>query len=225
MLRLLDRCWALFLRARRAPLVHTRHARTWCLEFARAHSRQKTRSVAAVESECANLLAALDWCAISPRSLDTGFRLAHRAGSFFKVTGNHAGWWSRYRALLRVDTVGIDSQVVVKMREAAAHVAYYSGEYLAAAELRAQRAESADDEAQSEGSDLADVEPSEALNGAQVTSLIAVIGEVSAGTLPRETAMQIISIAFNMPIDVADSLLGEVGRGFVPAEPAAPDDG
>jgi hypothetical protein len=63
-----------------------------------------------------------------------------------------------------------------------------------------------------------------ALNGAQVTSLLEVIGLVVAGQLPRETAVEIIKVAFNIDAATADKLLGAVGNGFVPksAEPAAP---
>lgn len=56
-----------------------------------------------------------------------------------------------------------------------------------------------------------------ALNGAQVQSLLMVIGQVAAEQLPRDAALEIISAAFNMPRDKADKLLGSVGAGFVPA--------
>lgn len=56
-----------------------------------------------------------------------------------------------------------------------------------------------------------------ALNGAQVSSLLEVIGQVAAGQLPRESALEIIIVSFNLDRAVADAMLGEVGRGFVPA--------
>lgn len=83
-----------------------------------------------------------------------------------------------------------------------------------------------------------DAEPADkaqlALNGAQVTSLLEVIGQVAADQLPRESALEIIVAAFNLDRATADAMLGEVGRGFVPAsaavdveplEPADDDDG
>lgn len=59
-----------------------------------------------------------------------------------------------------------------------------------------------------------------ALNGAQVTSLLDVIERVVTGQLPRATAVQVIMTAFNIPETVADTMLGDVGQGFV-AEPVA----
>tara|TARA_R110002020_G_scaffold171937_2_gene362041 strand:+ start:18295 stop:20031 length:1737 start_codon:yes stop_codon:yes gene_type:complete len=54
------------------------------------------------------------------------------------------------------------------------------------------------------------------LNGAQVSSLLEVIQNVSTGLLPRDSALQIISTAFNLTEDKANSILGSVGRGFTP---------
>ena len=56
------------------------------------------------------------------------------------------------------------------------------------------------------------------LNGAQIASLLAIIEQVTKGQLPREVALNIISTAFNMDLERADDLLGEVGRGFTPRE-------
>ena len=54
------------------------------------------------------------------------------------------------------------------------------------------------------------------LNGAQVSSLLSIIEQVSAGTLPRETAVQLIVTSFNVTEETADNLLGPVGRAPVP---------
>lgn len=56
-----------------------------------------------------------------------------------------------------------------------------------------------------------------AFNGAQTSSLLEVIEKVVDGRLPRESALSIIMTAFNVDKATADSLLGEVGRGFKPA--------
>jgi phage-related protein (TIGR01555 family) len=61
----------------------------------------------------------------------------------------------------------------------------------------------------------------QALNGPQITSLLEIIAQVAAGQLPRESAKAIISAAFNMDADQAETILGEVGRTFVPR--AAPE--
>ena len=55
-----------------------------------------------------------------------------------------------------------------------------------------------------------------ALNGAQVTSLLEVINNVVTGQLPRQSAVSILMIAFNISADDAESLMGDVGNGFVP---------
>ena len=56
------------------------------------------------------------------------------------------------------------------------------------------------------------------LNGAQVSSLLEIIQNVSGGMLPRGTALQIISMAFNLSTEKADLILGSVGRGFEPED-------
>lgn len=56
-----------------------------------------------------------------------------------------------------------------------------------------------------------------ALNGAQVSSLLQIVGQVAAGQLPRDSALEIMVAAFNMSHDQADKILGSVGAGFVPA--------
>jgi Protein of unknown function (DUF935) len=61
-----------------------------------------------------------------------------------------------------------------------------------------------------------------ALNGAQVTSLLEIIGQVSANQLPRESALEILSMAFGWSRDQADRVLGSVGKGFVPASASVP---
>jgi hypothetical protein len=55
-----------------------------------------------------------------------------------------------------------------------------------------------------------------ALNGAQIASLIQIIGEVAAGRIPRETGVQIIAASFPTIAAQAESIMGEVGRSFVP---------
>ncbi len=59
----------------------------------------------------------------------------------------------------------------------------------------------------------------QALNGAQVTSLVDIITKVAAGELPRASALELITVAFPVTREQADAILGEVGKTFTPAPP------
>ncbi len=61
-----------------------------------------------------------------------------------------------------------------------------------------------------------------ALNGAQVTSAVEIVGEVAAGRLPRSTGVAMLQEFFNLDPARAERIMGEVGRGFVPADDASP---
>lgn len=61
-----------------------------------------------------------------------------------------------------------------------------------------------------------------ALNGAQVTALLEILKAVAGGQLPRETGVQIIVTAFDVTDEEAEKLMGDVGAGFEPDQPAAP---
>ena len=63
------------------------------------------------------------------------------------------------------------------------------------------------------------VSPTEALNGAQVTSLRQFILDVAAKQLPRETGVRTIAAAFPLSEKEADRVMGEVGRSFFSAPP------
>jgi len=60
------------------------------------------------------------------------------------------------------------------------------------------------------------VAPSSALNGAQVTALMEVIQQVVMGTLPRASGIGIITAAFGLTLEEAESIMGEAGRSFTP---------
>lgn len=60
---------------------------------------------------------------------------------------------------------------------------------------------------------LADV----SLNGAQVASMIDLVNQVTSGSIPRESAMQILTTAFPIDVAHAEKIMGNVGRGFKPA--------
>ena len=63
-----------------------------------------------------------------------------------------------------------------------------------------------------------DIDPNASLNGAQVTSMLTVINQVSAGTLPRETAVKMMSAAYPITEEQASEILGKVGKGFKPEQ-------
>lgn len=67
-----------------------------------------------------------------------------------------------------------------------------------------------------------------ALNGAQVTALVDIVEKVAAGTLPRESAINMIVVAFNVQVPDAEKILGSAGKGFkvqVPEAAPAPQTG
>lgn len=64
--------------------------------------------------------------------------------------------------------------------------------------------------------------PEIALNGAQVSSLVEVITGVTSGTLPRESAQAIIKTAFALSDEVANDILANIGKGFVPTSTETP---
>jgi hypothetical protein len=59
-----------------------------------------------------------------------------------------------------------------------------------------------------------------AMNGAQVSSLLEVLGQAAANQIPRSTAVEMIIDAYRMPRDRAEAIVGEIGRGFVPTSTA-----
>lgn len=62
----------------------------------------------------------------------------------------------------------------------------------------------------------------QALNGAQVASLVEIVEKVAAGTLPRESAVNMIVLAFNVEQADAERLMGSAGKGFKIAVAEAP---
>lgn len=61
------------------------------------------------------------------------------------------------------------------------------------------------------------VDPQSALNGAQVTALLDIVGRVSEGLIPRATGVELMIAAFPIDREMAERIMGEVGRSFVPA--------
>lgn len=61
-----------------------------------------------------------------------------------------------------------------------------------------------------------------ALNGAQVTSAVAIVVAVAAGQLPRPSGVSMLQIFFGLTVEQAEAIMGDVGQGFEPA--AAPSD-
>lgn len=59
------------------------------------------------------------------------------------------------------------------------------------------------------------------LNGAQVQAAQQIVAAVADGTLPRDTGVMMLAVFFNLPVELADSIMGAVGRG----EPTPPPGG
>lgn len=60
-----------------------------------------------------------------------------------------------------------------------------------------------------------------ALSGVQVSSLVEIIKAVILGEIPRDSALQVIVLSYNVSLEQADKLLGSAGQGFVGPTPAA----
>lgn len=67
----------------------------------------------------------------------------------------------------------------------------------------------------------AEKDPTAALNGAQVKSLMDIVLAVAGGQIPRPTGAALITAAFPLSQEQADQILGTVGAGFVPAAPSS----
>ncbi len=67
------------------------------------------------------------------------------------------------------------------------------------------------------------VDPTTALNGAQVTALREIVIDVAGRALPRETGVAMIVAAFPLDAAQADAVMGEVGRSFF-ADEKEPDE-
>jgi len=53
--------------------------------------------------------------------------------------------------------------------------------------------------------------PEPGLNSAQVTAMLDVVDRVAGGKIRRDAAVVILELAFNMPRDKAEKILGAVG--------------
>jgi hypothetical protein len=63
---------------------------------------------------------------------------------------------------------------------------------------------------------------SSAMNGAQVASLVEIVSAVAGGTLPRDSASQIIQLAYQVEPAEAEAILGTAGTTFKVEKPDAP---
>lgn len=61
----------------------------------------------------------------------------------------------------------------------------------------------------------------QALNGAQVASMLEVLQQVAAGTLPKTSAAQLLTVAFPVSQEQAWALIRDIEEGSAPAEPVA----
>jgi phage-related protein (TIGR01555 family) len=61
-----------------------------------------------------------------------------------------------------------------------------------------------------------------ALNGTQVSSLVAIVTAVAAEEIPRDAAVQIIALSYQVTPEQADKILASAGNGFKPKPPDPP---
>ena len=66
------------------------------------------------------------------------------------------------------------------------------------------------------GAQVEAVDPTQALNDAQVTAMLEILDRVAAGRLPRESGINAIAASFPLSREDAERIMGEVGKGFVP---------
>lgn len=59
----------------------------------------------------------------------------------------------------------------------------------------------------------------EILNGAQITSIVDLIQLVATGQIPRDSAINIIMVGFNLTKEQAESMIGSAGSEFKPVVP------
>lgn len=64
--------------------------------------------------------------------------------------------------------------------------------------------------------------PQETLNGAQIKSAMEIVTAVAEEQLPRASGIAMLIAFFSLDPSTAESLMGEVGRGFVAAKPEPP---
>ena len=67
-----------------------------------------------------------------------------------------------------------------------------------------------------------DGEPDQKLEPQSITALTDIIGQVAKKTLPRDSAQELIVLAFGVTPEQADKLLGSAGNDFEPPAPPAP---
>jgi len=60
------------------------------------------------------------------------------------------------------------------------------------------------------------------LNGTQVSSLVDIVAQVSAETIPRDAGVEIVMLAYQVDKPRAEALLGSAGKGFKVEKPPAP---
>lgn len=72
--------------------------------------------------------------------------------------------------------------------------------------------------AEIDGEEQIKTDTKEALNGAQVTSLLEVVARVTSGQISKEMAIKIIQMAFNLSPEIAADLLADAAEGSIPAQ-------
>ena len=60
------------------------------------------------------------------------------------------------------------------------------------------------------------------LNGAQMKSISDIVANVSLGIIPRDSAVQLVSLAFGIDEEAANKLMAQAGNGFKPTQGVNP---
>lgn len=61
-----------------------------------------------------------------------------------------------------------------------------------------------------------------AMNGAQLSGMLAVVSAVADGTIPRDSGIAQLQIGFRLSVEDATKVMGSAGAGFTPTAPPAP---
>jgi hypothetical protein len=57
------------------------------------------------------------------------------------------------------------------------------------------------------------------LTGVQIEAMIQIVQQVTAGTLPRDSGIAMLTAAFGISLEEAEAIMAQAGQGFVAQEP------
>lgn len=136
---------------------------------------------------------------------------------------------TRRKTIADTDAIYIDRSVIPQEQLA---VARFGGEqYSAELKLDPEIYETPETEATASGEVSEEafpmskaVDPTTALNGAQVTALLEILEAIAQERIPRDSGVSVIASAFPLTAEEAERLVGSIGKGFKP-KPQEPPGG